>query len=590
MNNEYYYSDIVDRTAGEANIVSEAQMVDAFRNNKKEKETVYDVAESLAWGFAENQENVEYGWGGWYGPCFIMSTGDGMVSVSPHKKYVTDEVYSYWSKRAEQVSHPLLINRYYDLLIDFADTEDQRKKIYSYADHVINSAIAVSEQRLHKYGSSIKLQRALNLANKFNKSKSDFEKIILAILKYDAERSEDNLPGTWTSAYDLLLVNGRVRHLTKSQEEEIISRITNRFNDSLQNQQEIKNPTLFEVPGLRLARYYQRNNETEKLSEICHLIENAYMNLEKQDTTMYLWNLEQVQRIYSEFNLRADEQRIVNQISQKQSLALENLQRISTTVNIDFDKFDQFVEQELLAGDFYNSIISIEDYFTPKLDELKESIKRTYSQAPFISMHNINLLDHDGRKISEIGSVEKDVEGRLAYEMKTHISFQGIFLNRTIEKLFEKYNLSLDSLLETFSKSPIFDSKRSTILREGLNQYLSKNYIASISILIPLVENLFMRVLQALGEPVMLPNKSGGYDYISMGTLLEKRSILISKFGEDRVKYWRVLFTEKAGFNLRNDFAHGLFIDSSFDYIKADRILHVLMFFAILRVDDDCSA
>ena len=143
--------------------------------------------------------------------------------------------------------------------------------------------------------------------------------------------------------------------------------------------------------------------------------------------------------------------------------------------------------------------------------------------------------------------------------------------------------MSLDSLLETFSKSPIFDSKRSTILREGLNQYLSKNYIASISILIPLVENLFMRVLQAFGEPVMLPNKSGGYDYIPMGTLLEKRSILISKFGEDRVKYWRVLFSEKAGFNLRNDFAHGLFIDSSFDYIKADRILHVLMFFAILR-------
>ena len=100
MNNEYYYSDIVDRTAGEANIVSEAQMIDAFRNNKREKETVYDVAESLAWGFAENQENKEYGWGGWYGPCFIMPTENGTVSVSPDKKYVTDEVYSYWSKRA----------------------------------------------------------------------------------------------------------------------------------------------------------------------------------------------------------------------------------------------------------------------------------------------------------------------------------------------------------------------------------------------------------------------------------------------------------------------------------------------------------
>jgi len=583
MNNEYYYSDIVNRTAGEANIVSEAQMMDAFRNNKKEKETVYDVAESLAWGFAENQENKEYGWGGWYGPCFIMPTENGMVSVSPHKEYVTDEVYNYWSKRAEQVSHPLLVNRYYDLLIDFANTDDQRKKLYKYADCVINSAIAVSEQHLHKYGSLIKLQRALNLAKKFNKPKSDFEKIILTILKYDLEYSQDNLAGTWTIAYDLLLADNKVKHLTENQEEAIISRITKRFNDSLKNQQETKNPTLFEVPGLMLARYYQRNNETEKLSEICHLIENAYMNLEKQDTTMYLWNLERVQRIYSEFNLKIDEQRVVNQISQKQSLALENLQRISTTVNIDFDKFDQFVEQELLAGDFYNSIISIEDYFTPKLDELKESIKRTYSQAPFISMHNINLLDHDGRKISEIGSVEKDVEGRLAYEMKTHISFQGIFLNRTIEKLFEKYNVSLDSLLETFSKSPIFDSKRSTILREGLNQYLSKNYIASISILIPLVENLFMRVLQAFGEPVMLPNKSGGYDYISMGTLLEKRSVLINQFGEDRVKYWRVLFTEKAGLNLRNDFAHGLFIDSSFDYVIADRILHVLMFFAILR-------
>ena len=45
--------------------------MDAFRNNKREKETVYDVAESLAWGFAENQENKEYGWGGWQG-CLIL--------------------------------------------------------------------------------------------------------------------------------------------------------------------------------------------------------------------------------------------------------------------------------------------------------------------------------------------------------------------------------------------------------------------------------------------------------------------------------------------------------------------------------------
>ena len=69
----------------------------------------------------------------------------------------------------------------------------------------------------------------------------------------------------------------------------------------------------------------------------------------------------------------------------------------------------------------------------------------------------------------------------------------------------------------------------------------------------------------------------------TLDEILRDERILMA-MGEDASLYFRVLFTDPRGWNIRNSVCHGVCFSETFNFQVADRIFHVLLVLAQLRV------
>ena len=85
----------------------------------------------------------------------------------------------------------------------------------------------------------------------------------------------------------------------------------------------------------------------------------------------------------------------------------------------------------------------------------------------------------------------------------------------------------------------------------------------------------------------ILPDSGGrshGNEYISLEGLLDSKEIK-STLGEDIQIYYKNLFTDQNGWNLRNRLSHGLLFSDDFNSTVADRIFHAFMLLSQLKFE-----
>ena len=70
-------------------------------------------------------------------------------------------------------------------------------------------------------------------------------------------------------------------------------------------------------------------------------------------------------------------------------------------------------------------------------------------------------------------------------------------------------------------------------------------------------------------------NKKVGYTQRILDDIL-RDDVVRETFGEDMAFYFRIMLTDQRGMNIRNNMCHGLVDPSFFNYLVADRLLHIL--------------
>jgi hypothetical protein len=60
-------------------------------------------------------------------------------------------------------------------------------------------------------------------------------------------------------------------------------------------------------------------------------------------------------------------------------------------------------------------------------------------------------------------------------------------------------------------------------------------------------------------------------------------------FSEDWTVYMRVLLTDPRGWNVRNNLCHGMLEPDEISDVVADRIFHVLLMLALVRLKEELS-
>jgi hypothetical protein len=404
----------------------------------------------------------------------------------------------------------------------------------------------------------------------------------------------DTQAGTWGKAFDILFDKKGVA-LTVEQEQSIISDLESR----LDRLEAIKDTRGFELCATRIAKYHRKHNRPDCVRKIilrigdfvrkqleedrkayveCTVGEDGIktLNMGKGSAFQHIHALEDLLKLYHEFNIHDFDDEILIQIREREPETRKFMRPISSKITISQEKIDKVIAY-FLIGTAEEIILKLIRTFIPNRDEAEEQMKRTAKDFPLLSMFSRIQVDHRGRSVTKVRGVKDDPEARLVIEVSNQMTLSSIFLDKAMHKLLEEEKLSVEEILQFIKESPTVEPDRYEIIRLGLEAYFKGDYIVTIHLLIPQIENAVRNLLVMHGGNVYKPNKNGGNDLKIFDVLLREPSVR-NALTEEIAEYFRILFTDSKGWNLRNDVCHGMLRNVDFNFKNANRVIHALLY------------
>jgi hypothetical protein len=545
------------------------------------------VSEVIAFGFCEDypwDRQQEGSWGTYFGPIAGGSDKDGRFIGSPDISQVSTDMLKYWAMRAAEARHPVLKARYAGLVWDFSQNVAGEKPEIRMAHFRIDAIVQVASENLYKYATyeAEMLEHALALACQINDPER-IERVRDAILTFEDHVGEDEKPGLYGFAYDRLWHNKKAL-LTELHRTSIIRKMEDHLTRITGSEEQ--DPWTAEAVALRLAEHYRTKNDRGSIRRVLLMYGGAFEKMADQAAPMLAqaW-LEDVCSKYRAFGLTQEADRLLRKIQELGPKVRDSLVPFGTEMTITKKEMDDYVDA-LVAGTLDDALARIAVQNLPRKDSIVAEIKKLEKTSPLMSLLPSKLVDHNGRPTAVVGGLKNDLEGHVIRHMTQNMQFSAIFLRQAMIGLRKKFSLQVDSLVAYARKSPLFPQEREAILSAGIEAYLNEQPLRCIHVLIPQIEAAIRTLVQETGGTVLRPNRMGGQDLRTFDVLL--RDELVTKFlGEDIPLYFRVLFTDRRGINLRNDICHGICSGETFTLPMADRVVHAILILSLLRKKAD---
>lgn len=537
-------------------------------------------AEIIAFDFAEDYSDQNFGWGTYFGPMIVVPQKNGTVMKYPNICDVTPAIIEYWSNRSKEVKNPILKARYANLVWDFSKKVTRRQPEYSIAQIAIDSTIEIAQKGLHKYKTEVikKLGHALSLELSLN-DMDRIEKVKNSIIDYEDKIAEDNKPGLWGFSFDFLLKNKKIL-LNPEEKIKIINDLEQRL-DRLSKAEDL-DPWSAESAAFRLADYYNRSNRKEEANRV--ILKFGKMFEMKAETAAAFQAVEWLKKLYSiylQYGLRKEADRIAIKLRELGPKIDSEMKTISYSVQIPKEEIDKLIKQ-LIEGDLEKSLIRTANYYIPKKEEAIKLLQELFKKTPLSFLFTREIFQDQGHIIATIKPLEEDINGHVALQISRNLEISSFFLHETIKALISKFKLDTKTIIDCLYKSPIYEEDRKPFLTRGIEAYLNGDFLVAMHLLIPQIEVLIRNLVEKTGGAVLKTSWSGGFQYKTLDELLRDEG-LIKVLGEDTALYFRVLFTDPRGWNLRNNLCHGISTIDTFNSIFADRVFHSLLCLAFLR-------
>ncbi|KXX70957.1 DUF4209 domain-containing protein [Flammeovirga sp. SJP92] len=527
-------------------------------------------AEIMAFNFVENYPNKDTGWDTYFGPMVVYPNGDEYPSI----KHLTPEILDYWSKRIKETKNPLIQARYNGLIWDFSKLILGKKPDYNIGLQYITNLLDTVERRIcnHNIELKTKIKRALQLSISLN-SEELIERAKHVTLNLEDEIGVNDKAGLWGFSFDMLIEEKKIS-LTGDEENRIINTLEKRFNE-LTSENEL-NPWNAEASAKRLATYYRKKGENDKVKELILRLGKSYEAYEKNGNAMQIssW-LQHIHKIYLNYGLNEEANEVLVRLRELGPKVNEELKPVSSSFEIPKDELEDFVN--FFIEDDKNLIFhKILQNFLPKKDEVKERVFELAKVSPLTFLIPTNIQDYKGRVVATIGSIEDDIDGNIIHQLSQNLSFQSIFLRNVFSRIISDKILNTNDFISFLENSVVFEESRLTIIKRGIQAYFEDDLIVAVHILIPQIEEAIRNLVELLGGVVLKKSRGGGFQLKTFDDIL-RNEIIKEILGEDTQLYLRVLFTDQRGWNLRNNVCHGMSEIGTFSYQSVERILHVLI-------------
>lgn len=568
-----------------------AQNIKNILKFQEEKTTdEQELAELFAFQFVPKIDDHDAGWGIYYGPMLVLRNDRGEMIEYPNIKDVNDAMLAYWRGRARTSKHPVLVSRYADLVAAFEPKLKRTKLDREMVQMVIDSTIDICNMRLSSdIESKVQLKRSLQFAANFNDQKR-LEKLKSCIIKAD-EIAEDDKVGLWGYAFQWLVLDNRKNVLLSAEEiSRLIQNLETRLARSLTA--EDPDPWRIEHGAKLLAEYYFSIRDEAALESVLKKLEDAfrtnrYANSDGLLVVNYLEKLIGIFHRYAEFNFaRQAERRTVTELSNLGEKGRFEMQQFSVTVPIKKEDADFFIE--LIFGKGYQTrieeiVFRLAINFVPSKNAVSVQFKDLCRQHVFKYLVGHVVVSPDGYPIAKYGSINEDFDQHLLQHFSEILHFESYFLSLAFEEIRKRFTTK--DLFGVLKASPLFRAEDRDYINHMLRSFWKRDYASASSLMIPLIEDAIRGIFKMNRVSYIKANTDAGYDVLPLNNLLHHELLkdVFGDFGENVQYYFQVLLTEGIGWNLRNNFAHGINKQALLSEVVANRLLHVLLCLSLIR-------
>lgn len=541
-------------------------------------------AELMAFDFVEDYQDKKTGWGTYFGPMIIWNNGDGTTTESPSIKLITPEMIDYWEKRASESVNPILIARYSGLVWDFKNKITGINPSHEICRTYTKALVDLANGDFHKYEVNTfrKLVRALKLSISLNDDDL-IKKCKDSLINFENRHSKDTKPGLWGYAFDHLVGNKRI-NLSEYEENQIINELEEKLARLTKNDSEGQkiDPWAAEAAAERLAVYYRKAQKNEDVNRVILEVGKAFDKIIGDASAMQAsgW-LDYLHKLYLKFNLKGEAAKILLRIRELGPKVASELKPISHSFNLPKKEMDEYISA-MTNGDIQEVLQRIAVQYIPIKEQVKEQIFDLSKKAPLTFLIGHQLKDEKGRVIATIGSLEDDLEGHIVRQVSQNLSFSSIFLRAIFQESINQKGLDKEQILKFIENSPIINADRFEIISRGIEAYFLNDFLVAIHLLVPQIEEAIRNIVEFAGGNVLKPSRGGGYHLRTFDEIL-RDDIIKEALGEDFADYFRILFTDQRGWNIRNNVCHGMASPNVFNYQTADRVIHALLCLGLIH-------
>lgn len=556
---------------------------------KPEAETLYEI---YAFDLFPRHEGHVSEWGTYFGSkmTFRNEEGDGMMEY-PSMQKIDKDMVAYWAQRALEARHPILVERYADLVGDFSAHVD-RKFDYKLAQLAIDSIIAVCEQDLVQDTYQVqKLHRALSKARAINDT-ARLRAVADVIIETEKKIAEDSKPGLWGFPLRWLVLENQGEDILELEEVlDLIQGLEERMARLLAA--EDPDPWGVECVVNLLAPYYAKNKDGENTLRVLLCLEESYRRNKRSNSDGLLRAnyIEKLDALYRQNGslpgMQAHIERIARELPEVAKEALASMKTVSVTGEIEKKDIERITDAIFRDSHTAKSlsldevILRLIGNFFVKRDNVKKQLDDQSKKFVFRFIVQQRRLSADGHTEAIIPPLEEDYEAHLYDQAFQSMQFSAPFFANVMQTFKESF--SPQDILSYFEQSPLFIEDEKEYLLEGLTAYWDGKYLTASENFMPYLEAAFRRLVAGSGGITLRPgHQYGGYQYLSLNTLLDDE-IVDRVFGFNVSFYFKSLLTHPLGWNLRNNLAHGVNLNSFLRQDVADRLFHILLFLGLVR-------
>ncbi|WP_429819078.1 DUF4209 domain-containing protein [Ensifer sp. B1-9] len=518
---------------------------------------------------AEQEDHLP--WNTYFGPMGSWKYKDGNVSYSPDPRDITPDIVDHWEQRADNLTNPVLKARYADLVWDLSRKAADRRADIRFAHIAIDSYLAsVSDRRNADDHDDVEaLKRALQLSTSIRDNDRTATAKGMMIERFHVEVDQD---GWWIQLYEALTTN-RKCGLTGDDKNGMIAGLEKLFARC--TAEETLDPHSAERVACRLLPFYSSGEDFGSVKRVGIAVSEAFEKIASTGSRMQAMAWLQTA---AEFARRAGEADRLNRLKVEREEAIRDSasEMKSFSFSHEFKKSEvkEYVEAILDEANWQQSLFNIAAHFIVPKQELRHQAERSAETSPLMAAIMMSVIADD-HVAAQVGG-DDDADGPLYRHADFSRQFNRLHLCKALEEAVERHSLSAEEIAAFMQRSSLFSDF--PLLVAGVKAWLDGDYVKSIFVLVPQVEDAFRNVARRLGESVTKEKRgqSGWEVSMNLGDLLSMEKVR-AEVGED-IHFWiRAIFADARGMNLRNQIAHGLVGREAATYYNCEMVIHCML-------------